>query len=166
MAYKIAYRNILFVFIFMSMIVGCYHSSLSSLLNGRKTIEIGEITEVVNIPQRSISFDFKKSIENYIMKHNPSNLVLKDGDVVLEGVFLNYAVIPMEDYPLKKIKVTAKICYRDNLEPEKSWEKSFTVSEQFYNNKKNLFSKEIIDKIIEKLTIQVYHKIFRDFDND
>lgn len=145
------------------MIVSCYHSSF---FDTKKTIEIGKFSESVNIPQRSISFDFKRSIEDYIMKHNPSNLVLKNGDVVLEGVFLNYAIIPMENYPLKKMKVTAKIYYRDNFEPEKNWEKCFVASEEFYNNKKNLFSKEIIDKIIEKLTIQVYHKIFNDYNDN
>ncbi|WP_238784982.1 hypothetical protein [Blattabacterium cuenoti] len=149
------------------MTISCYHSSISSFFNTKKTIEIGEFSESVNIPRRSISFDLKKSIENYIMKHNPSNLVLKNGDVVLEGVFLNYAIIPLENYPLKKIKVTAKICYTDNTEPEKNWEESFVASEVFFNNKKNLFSKEIIDKIIKKLTIQVCHKIFHDSnDND
>ncbi|QIK16592.1 hypothetical protein G9C01_01330 [Blattabacterium sp. DPU] len=158
------YKKIIFFFMFF-MIVSCYHSSFSSLFDANKTIEIGDISEVVNIPKRSISFDFKKSIEEYIMKHNPSNLVLKNGDVVLEGVFLHYAIIPMENYPLKKIKVTAKISYKDQIEPEKSWEENFTVSEEFYN-KKNLFSKEIIDKIIEKLTIQVYHKIFHDPNNN
>ncbi len=144
------------------MIISCYHSSFDE----KKTIEIGEISEQVNIPRRSISFDFKKSIEDYIMKHNPSNLVLKNGDVVLQCVFLHYAIIPLENDPLKKIKVTAKISYIDKSEPEKSWEKSFVVSEVFPKNKKDLFSKEIIDKIIEKLTIQVYHKIFYDFDNN
>ncbi|WP_185849071.1 hypothetical protein [Blattabacterium cuenoti] len=156
-----AYKRFFFIFIFTFSIISCYHSSISSFFDPKKTIEIGEITEVVNIPKRSISFDFKRNIMDYIMKHNPSNLVLRNGDVVLEGVFLNYAIIPMENYPLKKIKVTAKIYYRDNFEPEKNWEESFVVSEEFYN-KKNFFSKEIIDKIIEKLTVKVYHKIFHD----
>ncbi|WP_235043321.1 hypothetical protein [Blattabacterium sp. (Nauphoeta cinerea)] len=142
----------------------CYYSSL--FFDTKKTIEIGDISEVVNIPRRSISFDFKKSIENYIMKHSPANLALKNGDVILEGVFLNYAIIPVENQQLKKIKVTAKISYKDIYEPEKNWEKSFVVSEIFKNNKKDLFPKEVIDKIIEKLTIQVYQKIFDDFRND
>ncbi len=162
-----AYKKIFFIFTFIFfMIVSCNHSSISSFFDLKKTIEIGEITEVVNIPGRSISFDFKRSIENYIMKHNPSNLVLKNGDVVLEGVFLSYAIIPLDNYPLKKIKVTAKISYLDKIEPEKNWEKCFVVSEEFYNNKKNLFSKEIIDKIIEKLTIEVFRKIFNNSNND
>ncbi|WP_341664909.1 hypothetical protein [Blattabacterium cuenoti] len=157
------YKKIFFVFIFFIIIISCYHSSFDE----KKTIEIGEFSEQVNIPRRSISFDFKKSIEDHIMKHNSSNLVLENGDVVLKCVFLNYAIIPLENYPLKKIKVTAKISYTDNTEPEKSWEKSFVVSEVFSKNKENIFSKEIIDKIIEKLTIQVYHKIFLyDFDNN
>ncbi|WP_238784348.1 hypothetical protein [Blattabacterium cuenoti] len=150
----------------MTITISCYHSSISSFFDTKKTIEIGEFSENINIPRRSISFDFKKSIEDYIMKHNPSNLVLRNGDVVLEGVFLNYAIIPLDNFPLKKIKVTAKIYYIDNSEPEKNWEESFVVSEVFFNNKKNLFSKKIIDKIIEKLTIQVYHKIFHDSNDD
>ncbi|WP_238784845.1 hypothetical protein [Blattabacterium cuenoti] len=144
------------------MIISCHRSSFSSFFDENKTIEIGEFSEQVNIPRRSISFDFKKSIENYIMEHKPSNLVLKNGDVVLEGVFLQYAIIPLENHPLKKIKITAKISYKDKSEPEKSWKKTFIVSEDFHKNKKNLFSKEIIDKIIEKLTIKVYYKIFYD----
>ncbi|BAM99709.1 hypothetical protein [Blattabacterium cuenoti] len=159
-----AYKKFFFVFIFiLIMIISCYHSSF---FDENKTIEIGKISEQVNIPRRSISFDFKKSLEDYIMKHNPSNLVLKNGDVVLEGVFLNYAIIPLENYPLKKIKVTVKISCIDNSEPKNNWEKTFVVSEVFSKNKKNLFSKEIIDKIIEKLTIQVYHKIFYDSYHD
>ncbi|AFJ90859.1 hypothetical protein [Blattabacterium sp. (Blaberus giganteus)] len=158
-----AYKKIFFVFI-LFFIVSCYDSSVSSFFDEKKTIEIGKFSEVVNIPKRSISLDFKKNIEDYIMKHNPHNLVIKNGDVVLEGIFLNYAIIPIENYPLKKIKVTAKIYYIDNLEPEKNWEKCFVVSEEFYN-KKNFFSKEIIDKIISKLTVQVYRKIFYDYKN-
>ncbi|WP_341656710.1 hypothetical protein [Blattabacterium cuenoti] len=157
------YKKNLFVFVFIFfMIISCYHSYFDE----NKTIEIGEFSEHVNIPRRSISFDFKKNIEDYIMKHNPSNLVLKNGDVVLKCVFLNYAIIPLENCPLKKIRVTAKISYIDNSEPKKSWEKHFVISEVFSKNEKNVFSKEIIDKIIEKLTTQVYYKIFYDFNNN
>ncbi|WP_185866990.1 hypothetical protein [Blattabacterium cuenoti] len=159
------YKKFFFVFIFIFFMISCYHPSISSFFDIKKTIEIGEFSEVVNIPRRSFSFDFKKNIEDYIMKHNPSNLVLKNGDAVLKSVFLNYAIIPLENYPLKKIKVTVKISYKDNFEPKKNWEEYFVVSEEFYN-KKNLFSKEIIDKIIEKLTIQVYQKIFHDPNNN
>jgi|GEM_PF-5761155 hypothetical protein len=155
-----AYKKFFFVFIIIFSIVSCYRFSLHSFYNTKKTIEIGEFSEIVNIPKRSFSFDLKKSIENYIMKHNPSNLVLKDGDVLLKSMFLNYAIIPMENYPLKKMKVTVKVCYIDHFEPKKNWEKSFIVFEKFFN-KKNLFSKELIDKIIEKLTIKIYHEVFQ-----
>ncbi|BBA17350.1 hypothetical protein [Blattabacterium cuenoti] len=157
-----AYKKIFFILTFISsyMMFSCYHSSFS---DKKKTIEIGKITERVNIPRRSISFDFKRSIEDYIMEHNPSNLVIKNGDVVLEGTFLHYAVIPLEDSPLKKIKLTMKIYYKDKIEPEKNWEKCFNVSENFSRNEKDIFSKKIIDKIIENLTTEVYREIFHDF---
>ncbi|WP_185861990.1 hypothetical protein [Blattabacterium cuenoti] len=149
---------LLFILFFFS---SCYHPSISSFFDIKKTIEIGEFSEKINIPRRSISFDFKRYIEDYIMKHRPSNLVLRNGDVVLEGIFLKYAIYPGKNYPLKKIQITAKIYYKDNFEPEKSWEQCFVISEEFYH-KKNLFLKKTIDKIIEKLTIQVYHQIFSD----
>ncbi|WP_238784390.1 hypothetical protein [Blattabacterium cuenoti] len=95
------------------------------------------------------------------MKHSPSNLVLKNGDILVEGIFLDYAIIPTNNYPLKKIKITAKIYYIDNFNPKKNWEECFIVSEEFYH-KKNFFLKETFDKVIEKLTIQVYKKIFID----
>ncbi|WP_185872067.1 hypothetical protein [Blattabacterium cuenoti] len=164
------YKKIYFFFIFLFIsitITSCSYTSIYSFFYPIKTIEIGDFSEEMNIhiPRRSISFDFKKNIENYILKHNPSYLALKDGDIILEGKFLDYAIIPTENYSLKKIQITVKICYKDNLEPEQNWEQNFIVSEYFYY-KKNLFLEEIINKIIEKLTIQVYQKIFYENNNN
>ncbi|WP_185859144.1 hypothetical protein [Blattabacterium cuenoti] len=158
-----AYNKIVFILMFF-VFTSCYHPSIYSFFNPKKTIEIGEFSEKINIPRRSIAFDFKKYLEDYIMIHNPSNLVLKDGDAILEGKFLDYIILSRKNYPLRKIQVTVKIYYKDNFEPEKNWEKCFVISEDFYH-KKELFLEKPIDKIIEKLTIQVYKKIFNENNN-
>ncbi len=142
------------------MMISCYHSSFSSLFNTKKTIEIGNFSEVINIPGRSISFDLKKNIEDYITKYNPSNLVLKKGNVVLEGVVLYYGSYPLGDY--KKVKITVKIFYKDKSEPKNDWEKDFIISEVFYDHIKEVFPRKIIDKIINKLTVRIYSEIFND----
>ncbi|ACY40227.1 hypothetical protein BLBBGE_205 [Blattabacterium sp. (Blattella germanica) str. Bge] len=155
-----AYKKLIFIFIFLT-ITSCYHPSFSSFFDIKKTIEIGNFSEKINLPRRSVAFDFKRYIEDYIMKRNPSNLVFKDGDAVLEGIFLNYTITSMKNCPFKKIQITAKIYYRDNFEPEKNWEECFVISEDF-SHKKDLFLEKPIDRIIEKLTVQVYHKIFNE----
>ncbi|WP_185853180.1 hypothetical protein [Blattabacterium cuenoti] len=158
-----ACNKIILTLIFFT-VTSCSHPSLYSFFDIKKTIEIGDFSENINIPRRSIAFDFRKYLEDYIMKHNPSNLVLKDGDAILEGTFLDYIIVSTKNHPLKKIQITVKIYYRDNFEPEKSWEQCFVISEDFYH-KKELFLERPIDKIIEKLTIQVYHKIFNENNN-
>ncbi|WP_185865858.1 hypothetical protein [Blattabacterium cuenoti] len=155
-----ACNKIIFTFMFF-VFTSCYHPSISSFFDIKKTIEIGEFSEKIDLPRRSIAFDFRKNLEEYIMTHNPSNLVLKDGDVILEGKFLDYIIISNINNPIRKIQVTAQISYKDNFEPEKNWEKCFIISEDFYY-KKELFLEKPIDKIIEKLTIQVYQKIFNE----
>ncbi|WP_185869460.1 hypothetical protein [Blattabacterium cuenoti] len=141
-------------FIYTFFFISCYQPTFYSFFSQKKTIEIGEFIEKINLPGRSISFDFKKSLETYIIKHGYSNLVLENGNIILEGIFLNCTI----NNSFKKIQIITKIFYKDNLDPKKNWEKNFTISENYYKED-NIFLDKTIDEIIKKLTIKVYNNI-------
>ncbi|WP_185868879.1 hypothetical protein [Blattabacterium cuenoti] len=160
-----AYNKIYFFLIFIFFAINsCYHPSTYPFIDSKKRIEIGKFSEKIKIPRRSIAFDFKKNMEEYILNKNPYSLAIRNGDVILEGEFLECIIIPIGGSHLKKIQIKAKIYYRDRFDPDQSWEKHFLISEKFYH-KKELFLKKSIDRIIEKLTIQVYHEIFKENKN-
>ncbi|WP_185866432.1 hypothetical protein [Blattabacterium cuenoti] len=151
------YRKILIFFITGLTV---FYNHIYSF-NRKKTIELGNFSEEINIPGISISFEIKKKLEDYILLHNPSSLVLNNGDLLLEGIFTNYKIFSMKNYPLKIIEIKAKIFFKDNSNPEKNWTQNFEILEKI--SRDELFfmdNSSIIDRITKNFVIKLYNRIF------
>ncbi|AWU43647.1 hypothetical protein DM815_01005 [Blattabacterium sp. (Cryptocercus kyebangensis)] len=156
-------KNILITFLFSIFLSSnhCYY--IPSLLN-KRTIEIGNFSDNINISGKSISFEFKKKFEDFILKHTPWNFVKRGGDIHLDGNFIDYKIIKRRNSKLEVIKMTVKIYCKDNLNPEKNWEKYFDVIESISNRENYpLENSIIVEKIINNLIFQLYNKIFNNW---
>ncbi|WP_113738206.1 hypothetical protein [Blattabacterium clevelandi] len=157
------YKNILIIFL-VPIFFNNSHCHYAPSLLDKKTIEIGNFSDNINISGKSISFEFKKKFENFILKHTPWNFVTKGGNIYLYGDFIDYKIIKRRNPKLKFIKMTVKIYCKDNLNPEKNWEKYFDIIESF--SEKDNFPLEnylIVEKIINNLVFQLYNKIFNNW---
>lgn len=130
----------------------------------KKTIELGNFSERINIPGISISFEMKKKFEDYILLHNPLSLVLKNGDIFLEGEFTDYKVHSIKNYPSKIIEIKAKIFYKENSNPEKNWTQNFEILENIPHEEVFFLDNSyIIDRITKNFVIKLYNRIFNNW---
>ncbi|AWU45301.1 hypothetical protein DM812_00980 [Blattabacterium punctulatus] len=159
------YKNIFIIFLFYVFLNNSHCHYKPFLLDNKKTIEIGNFSDNnINISGKSISFEFKKKFENFILKHTPWNFVKKGGNIHLSGDFIDYKIIKKRNPKLKFIKMTVKIYCKDNLNPEKNWEKYFDIVKSF--SQQDNFPLEnylITEKIINNLVSQLYNKIFNNW---
>ena len=153
-----------FIFTFLIFITSCYHPFLESLFHSKRTIEVRFFSELFSIPNKSISFDFKKQLEDFIVKRHPTVLVENNGDGYLEGTFVDQIIYTTKDNKSKTVKISVIIRYRDYRDHKKSWEKKFVVSRDFPINpndeKDDTIPEETFNKIMEQLVLQVYYKTF------
>ncbi|WP_185878295.1 hypothetical protein [Blattabacterium cuenoti] len=157
------YKKILIIFI-TGFTVFYYNHVYSSKGKGEKTIELGNFSEEMNIPGISISFEMKKKLEDYILLHNPSSLVLKNGDLLLEGKFTDYRIYSIKNYPLKIIEIKAKIFYKDNSNPEKNWTQNLEILEKFPHEEVLILDNSyIIDRIAKNFVVRLYNRIFNNW---
>lgn len=150
--------------IFITGLTVFYNHAYSSSFKGEKTIEIGNFSEEINIPGISISFEMKKKFEDYILLHNPLSLVLKNGDLLLEGKFTDYKIYSIKNYPLKIIEIKAKIFYKDNSNPEKNWTQNFEILEKVLCEELFFLDNSyIIDRIAKDFVVKLYDRIFNNW---
>lgn len=157
------YKKFLFL-TFLLFIFGCNDYPFDILNKSKKTnktIEIGNISEQYTIPNRFISEEFRKNIEKYISKNTKLNLVLQNGDILIEGKFLNYKIIPISS-SRNKIIIIVEISLKEVLNSNKNWKGVFIISKIYMKNKKN-FSSDPIDDLINILTKKVYERLYLDF---
>jgi len=156
------YKNILFVFTFI-FFSSCFNSSFIQFFNKKnKTIEFGEFTEKLSISKRSFALDIKKNLEEYVRKYTSLEIVPKNGDILVKGVFLDYVMINGGRPSIEKFKLIVRIYYEDRLDPKKNWKKCFSASEYFLEKRyKDCFFLEepAIDKVVRDLTIKILNRI-------
>ncbi|WP_185862552.1 hypothetical protein [Blattabacterium cuenoti] len=129
-----------------------------------KTIELGNFSEEINIPGMSVSFELKKNLEDYILLHNPLSLVLKNGDILLEGKFTDYKIHSIKNHPLKIIEIKAKIFFIDKSNPEKNWTQDFEIIENVSHDEASFIDNyHIIDQIKKNFVVKLYNRIFNDW---
>ncbi|WP_185881758.1 hypothetical protein [Blattabacterium cuenoti] len=129
-----------------------------------KTIELGNFSEEINIPGMSISFELKKNLEDYILLHNPLSLVLKNGDLLLEGKFTEYKIHSIKNYPLKIIEIKAKIFCKDKSNPEKNWTQDFEIIENVSHDEIIFLDNyHIINQVTKNLVMKLYNIIFNNW---
>ncbi|WP_185850230.1 hypothetical protein [Blattabacterium cuenoti] len=153
------YKNIFFIFTFMFF---SFNTSCIPFFGKKKTIEIGEFTEKISFLEKSFAFDIKKYLEECVKKYSSLEMVPKNGDILIKGVFLDYFMSTIGNTPIQKIQLIVRINYKDRLEPKKSWKKYFSSSEYFLyrNYEDNIFLNEpAIDQVTRDLTIKIFNKI-------
>ncbi|WP_185852624.1 hypothetical protein [Blattabacterium cuenoti] len=154
------YKKILIIFI--TGLTVFYNRVYSS--KEEKTIELGNFSEEINIPGISFSFEMKKKIEDYILLRSPLSLVLKNGDLLLEGKFTDYKIYSIKNYPLKIIEIKAKIFCKNNSNPEKNWTHNFEILEKLPHEEVFFLDNSyIIDRIAKNFVVRLYNRIFNNW---
>ncbi|WP_185864321.1 hypothetical protein [Blattabacterium cuenoti] len=149
------YKYILFIF---SFVLSSCNSPLFPLLYKRKTIEIGNFINTMCLPKICISSDFRKNFEEYIERHSPLQIVSQNGEIFIEGAFLDYVLMSQVNSPIKKIKLIMKIYYKDKMHPQNNSVK-YLSSTEYFSYKKDPFLRKSVNKIMRNLTVKIFNII-------
>jgi hypothetical protein len=155
---------ILFIFI-VSMILGsCYSFTGASISPEVKTITVQFFPNRAPNVQPTLSNVFTESLKDRFVTQTNLELVNRNGDLNFEGEITGYQVSPQayqgnETAALNRLTITVRVSFVNRLEPDKSFDSSFSRYEDFESSK-SLAAVEnaLIEDIVEQLTEDVFNK--------
>jgi hypothetical protein len=131
-----------------------------------KTFSIQYFDNRAPVVQPQLSQLFTEALRLKIQGQTNLNLIAGYGDVDFSGEIKNYETRPQaitgaETAALNRLTVTVRVKYTNEIEPEKSFDTSFSRFED-YDSSKDLSSVEedLIKLIIEQLMEDIFNKAF------
>ncbi|MDD5816570.1 MAG: LptE family protein [Bacteroidales bacterium] len=141
----------------------------ASIPENLKTFSVQYINNRAPLVNPDLSSTLTEGLKDRIQNESRLIMVNESGDVDFSGDITGYATKPMA---LKadavsaetRLTVTVKIRCRNSKDPKKDWEQSFSAY-QDYDSENNLadVEQELVEKIIEELTENIFNKAFADW---
>jgi hypothetical protein len=129
------------------------------------TIDLFENNAPIVIP--TLAQNFTEDFKNRIRTQTKLSLIRDNGDGRFEGRITDYnyqnvAVTANERSNLIRLTITVSCKYTNSLDPEQSFEQSFSQSEQFSLDNGSIQQQEpkIIPIIVRRLTEDIFNKAF------
>jgi hypothetical protein len=131
-----------------------------------KTVSIQYFDNRAPVVQPQLSQYFTEALRMKIQGQTNLNLVTGYGDVDFSGEIKNYetrpqAITAAETAARNRLTITVRVKYTNEIEPEKSFDTSFSRFEE-YDSSKDLSSVEedLMKLIIEQLMEDIFNKAF------
>ncbi len=129
-----------------------------------KTITIKFFPNRASLVQPNLSNVFTETLKDKFVSQTNLELVNFGGDLTLEGEIVNYTVSAQsyqgnETAALNRLTITVKVKYTNDIEPDKSFENSFSRYADF-DSQQSLSSVEssLIEEISKELSIDIFNK--------
>lgn len=155
---------ILFIFIVSIMFGSCYSFTGASISPEVKTITVKFFPNRAPNVQPTLSNVFTESLKDRFVTQTNLELVNRNGDLNFEGEITGYHVSPQayqgnETAALNRLTITVRVSFVSRLEPDKSFDSSFSRYADFESSK-SLAAVEnaLIEEIVEQLTEDVFNK--------
>ena len=163
-------RRLLFLFIIgVAVLSGCtvsYSFSGASVSPLLKTFSIQYFQNRAPIVQTGLSQNLTDALIDKCKAQTSLKYVTGSGDVNFEGEINDYNTRPLTvvadaQAAMNRFTITVKVKYTNSLEPESSFEQTFTGYED-YNSNLDLsqVEKELSDKILEKIVENIFNAAF------
>ncbi|XCI75554.1 MAG: LptE family protein [Flavobacteriales bacterium] len=172
MAYNKNFYQYRFVLFSLGLFLNaCSYSFSGSGATINKEVETIQIEQFLNntiSPNSSLAPNFTKKLQN-IFRDRTSLIAVEDsGDLVLEGEFTQYdtEVININNDRAQgnRLRVKVKVHYRNKKQPTKDFEQEFETFEDFGGGEiLALIDPRLIPLIVERLTNEVFNKIYNDW---
>lgn len=167
------YKIILPVFIFIGLgcNTGCGVYSFTGVAISAKTLTIQSFYNDAGGGPPDLSQRFTNSLQDYFQRNTSLTLVPENGDIIIEGVVINYQAVPLgatqevvngrevDVSADTKLTISVQVSYVNLTDDQFNFErKTFTQFEPF-SNEQNLTAIEdqLIDAIFEKLIIDIFN---------
>jgi hypothetical protein len=111
----------------------------------------------------NLSQTFTEGLRDKLQRQTSLNEVQDNGDLIYEGQIVNYDVRPMsvqkDDLAAQnRLTVTVKVKYTNSIDPDQSFEKSFSAYEDFdYNRSLSEAEDDLVEAIVDKLLEDIFN---------
>ena len=163
-------RPVLPVFIFIVVVAtACkvsYSFSGASLSAEVKTISVQYFQNRASLVQPGLSQYITDELSDKVRSQTNKVMVSDFGDVNFEGEIVDYRTVPQTvsgnaTAAINRFTITVKVKFTNTIEPEYSFEQSFSRYED-YDSAKDLSSVEqdLTEKIVEQLIEDIFNRAF------
>ena len=166
----------LYTFIVLTAIFiqGCgikYSFTGGSIPEGMKTVTVEFFENTAPIVYPTLSQNFTEALKDRIRNQSSLSQVNSDGDAIFEGRITGYSIAPAaveagtDRAALNRLSITISVKYTSNIDPEDSFEQSFTRFKDFSSATTPIQTQEegLIRDINEMLTEDIYNRAFENW---
>lgn len=151
----------------------CY-SFTGSSLKDEKTIQINEFPNNAPLVNPTLSQQFSTDIQNRFLQRTTLKGTKENPDILVEGEITDYSITPttigsntvtnqntggVVQQSQNKLTITVKVHYENKINPDKSFDRSYS-DEAVFNS--NLSQSEIETSQVKIATDRIINKIFND----
>lgn len=154
------------VIITIAILSGCgIYSFTGGQFSGAKTFSVGYFKPQTALATPAYAQKLTESLKDLLLAQSPLKFAEEDGELQFEGCVTGYQIAPTavqgggaETASLNRLTITIKVKYTNTLEPELSFEKSFSKFADFEANQ-DLFSVEesLWQLINDQLNVEIYN---------
>jgi hypothetical protein len=158
-------RFIGFVFLAAILCGGCgIYSFSGGQFSGAKTFSVAFFRPQTPLASQVYAQRFTESLKDLLLSQSPLKLEDKEGELRYEGSITEYRVAPVgisagtETAVQNRLSITVKVKYTNSLEPDLSFEKTFTKFADFAANT-DLFTvqEQLWQDINDQLLQEIYN---------
>ena len=172
---SIALKRGLLVFMLLALFCqnACYTFVGSSLSPEVKSISVSNFNNYSALFNPNLSQQFTLALTDRFDQRTNLNITTEEGDISVSGEIIDYRISPTnigvnasggEVANQNQLTIKVKVNYKNRVNPEKAWERSFTDQEPFDANQ-TLQSVEtsLVEVINERLINQIFNAIVIDW---
>lgn len=155
----------LLFFITVIFISGCkinYSFTGVNLSPQVKTYSVYYFPNRARLVNPNLSQQFTEDLRDKLQRQTSLNEIQDNGDLIFEGQIENYDVRPMsiqkDDLAAQnRLTITVRLKYTDNIDPDNSFERSFTAYEDFDSTSS---LSDVEDGLVPEITEKLLEDIF------
>lgn len=163
--------NIYFFILISFCTVSCYSFTGSSLSPETKTIQINPFLNNSPLNNATLAQEFTIDMQNRFLQRTNLKGTKENPDLLLEGQITNYSLAPSTiSAPVNaaggviqaaqtKLSITVQVHFENHVEPEKSFDRSFTDEATFSSS---MSIAEIESTQVKLVNERIINKIFND----
>jgi hypothetical protein len=150
----------------LSLLAGCgIYSFTGGQFSGAKTFSVDYFKPQSAMVTPLYAQRFTESLKDLLLAQSPLRIAEKNGELTYSGTVVDYRTAPVaiqsgaaETASLNRLTITVKVKYDNSLEPELSFEKTFSKFAD-YDANQDLFTIEesLWSLINEQLTQEIYN---------
>lgn len=143
---------------------GIYSLDGASIPEGMETVQIDLFENTAPIVVPSLSTEFTEALKSRIRSQTPLSSVRADGDAIFQGTITGYSINPTavegnNRAGLNRLTITVMVKFTNNIDPEGSFEKSFSRYQDFAGSAPAQ-EPQLISEINKMLTEDIFNAAF------